>query len=111
MNAPAVEDKSPQIGNLASPLRIKNHDVIIGLDLIRFRFAPHLEKCLGKGRSSSRIASQKITASTIEGHYSFNQKGEELLDGDWSGSQKEKKKTKRSKPKKNDSRSKKSKIS
>ena len=78
---------------------------------LRFRFAPHLEKCLGKGRSSSRIASQKITASTIEGHYSFNQKGEELLDGDWSGSQKEKKKTKRSKPKKNDSRSKKSKIS
>ena len=75
------------------------------------RFAPHLEKCLGKGRSSSRIASQKITASTIEGHYSFNQKGEELLDGDWSGSQKEKKKTKRSKPKKNDSRSKKSKVS
>ena len=28
------------------------------------RFAPHLEKCMGMGRNSSRIASKRITAST-----------------------------------------------
>lgn len=75
------------------------------------RFAPHLDKCLGKGRSSSRIASQKITASTIESHYSY-QKGDDLVDGDWSGSQKEKKKVKRSKVKRSETnRSKKTKLS
>merc|ERR1712123_344787 len=51
------------------------------------RFAPHLEKCLGKGRSSSRIASQKITSSAIESALlrrdSIDAEVPDLIDHDW----------------------------
>jgi len=55
------------------------------------RFAPHLEKCFGKGRTSSRIASQKISSA----EFSFPSHGQTECaeDDDWQ----EKKKRKRKK--------------
>lgn len=38
-----------------------------GRTLGALRFAPHLEKCVGMGRSSSRIASRRILASSNSG--------------------------------------------
>ncbi|CAD7085208.1 unnamed protein product [Hermetia illucens] len=57
------------------------------------RFAPHLEKCMGMGRNSSRIASRRI-ASSREGSSSFfgsNVSDDEEADADWSGEKRRKK--------------------
>lgn len=56
-----------------------------GRTLGAIRFAPHLEKCVGMGRSSSRIASRRILASSNsgkEGKYC-----DEISDGNGGGSQ------------------------
>merc|ERR1711944_99304 len=38
-------------------------------NLAASRFAPHLEKCMGMGRNSSRIASRRLATSGKEANY------------------------------------------
>jgi len=59
------------------------------------RFAPHLEKCFGKGRQSSRIASQKISSSQVE--YSGNNSltKDDGEDDDWGAAEARKKRRKK----------------
>uniref|UniRef100_A0A1A9VNJ9 SAGA-associated factor 11 homolog n=1 Tax=Glossina austeni TaxID=7395 RepID=A0A1A9VNJ9_GLOAU len=71
------------------------------------RFAPHLEKCMGMGRSSARIASRRITAanaassSSASASSSRSQANQENKDtADPSSSDKRRKKTTRSASKK-----------
>ncbi|CAD7077291.1 unnamed protein product [Hermetia illucens] len=56
------------------------------------RFAPHLEKCMGMGRNSSRIASRRI-ASAREGNGSYfgSNLSDDEDDADWSGEKRRKK--------------------
>ncbi|NXN40670.1 AT7L3 protein, partial [Rhinoptilus africanus] len=60
------------------------------------RFAPHLEKCLGMGRNSSRIANRRIASSNnMNKSESDQEDNEDINDNDWSyGSEKEAKKRK-----------------
>nr|XP_023646979.1 ataxin-7-like protein 3 isoform X2 [Paramormyrops kingsleyae] len=60
------------------------------------RFAPHLEKCLGMGRNSSRIASRRIASSNnVNRSESDQEDNDDLNDNDWSyGSEKKTKKRK-----------------
>jgi len=65
------------------------------------RFAPHLEKCFGKGRQSSRIASQKISSSQIDYSLHNSLTKEDCEDDDWNEKKrKRKKKDSKSKSKK-----------
>ncbi|MFT7814781.1 ataxin-7-like protein 3 isoform X1 [Arapaima gigas] len=54
------------------------------------RFAPHLEKCLGMGRNSSRIANRRIASSNnVNKSESDQEDNDDLNDNDWSyGSEK-----------------------
>ncbi|XP_033926027.1 ataxin-7-like protein 3 isoform X1 [Melopsittacus undulatus] len=54
------------------------------------RFAPHLEKCLGMGRNSSRIANRRIASSnTLNKSESDQEDNDDINDNDWSyGSEK-----------------------
>lgn len=54
------------------------------------RFAPHLEKCMGMGRNSSRIASRRI-ANTRDGGNYFGADEDDEDDVDWSGEKRKKK--------------------
>ncbi|XP_055626846.1 SAGA-associated factor 11 homolog isoform X2 [Toxorhynchites rutilus septentrionalis] len=54
------------------------------------RFAPHLEKCMGMGRNSSRIASRRI-ANTRDGGNYFGADEDDEDDADWSGEKRKKK--------------------
>ncbi|XP_055716314.1 SAGA-associated factor 11 homolog [Phlebotomus papatasi] len=54
------------------------------------RFAPHLEKCMGMGRNSSRIASRRI-ASTRGTSELFGTVSDDEDDADWSGEKRKKK--------------------
>uniref|UniRef100_A0A1L8DC36 SAGA-associated factor 11 homolog n=1 Tax=Nyssomyia neivai TaxID=330878 RepID=A0A1L8DC36_9DIPT len=56
------------------------------------RFAPHLEKCMGMGRNSSRIASRRIasTRGTSEQLFGTGISDDED-DADWSGEKRKKK--------------------
>lgn len=55
------------------------------------RFAPHLEKCMGMGRNSSRIASRRI-ASARENISAFSmQVSDDEEDTEWSGEKRRKK--------------------
>uniref|UniRef100_A0A2M4AZU5 SAGA-associated factor 11 homolog n=2 Tax=Anopheles triannulatus TaxID=58253 RepID=A0A2M4AZU5_9DIPT len=56
------------------------------------RFAPHLEKCMGMGRNSSRIASRRIanTRDAGSGNY-FGGEEDDEDDADWSGEKRKKK--------------------
>ncbi|XP_050071272.1 SAGA-associated factor 11 homolog [Anopheles maculipalpis] len=56
------------------------------------RFAPHLEKCMGMGRNSSRIASRRIanTRDVGTGNY-FGGDEDDEDDADWSGEKRKKK--------------------
>uniref|UniRef100_A0A182QGN2 SAGA-associated factor 11 homolog n=1 Tax=Anopheles farauti TaxID=69004 RepID=A0A182QGN2_9DIPT len=56
------------------------------------RFAPHLEKCMGMGRNSSRIASRRIanTRDAGTGNY-FGGDEDDEDDADWSGEKRKKK--------------------
>lgn len=64
------------------------------------RFAPHLEKCLGMGRNSSRIANRRLaTNNTMSKSESDQEDNDDLNDNDWSyGAEK---KSKKRKPEKN----------
>ena len=46
------------------------------------RFAPHLEKCMGMGRNSSRLASRRIASATREAALVSD---EDVDDDDWNG--------------------------
>jgi len=46
------------------------------------RFAPHLEKCMGMGRNSSRLASRRIASATREAALLSD---EDVDDDDWNG--------------------------
>ncbi|NWU88680.1 AT7L3 protein, partial [Upupa epops] len=54
------------------------------------RFAPHLEKCLGMGRNSSRIANRRIASSNnMNKSESDQEDNDDINDNDWSyGSEK-----------------------
>lgn len=54
------------------------------------RFAPHLEKCLGMGRNSSRIANRRIANSnSMNKSESDQEDNDDINDNDWSyGSEK-----------------------
>jgi SAGA-associated factor 11 len=54
------------------------------------RFAPHLEKCMGMGRNSSRIASRRIANRDAGGNNYFVMSDDED-DADWSGEKRKKK--------------------
>ncbi|XP_043955793.1 ataxin-7-like protein 3 isoform X1 [Gambusia affinis] len=58
------------------------------------RFAPHLEKCLGMGRNSSRIANRRLaTNNNISKSESDQEDNDDLNDNDWSyGAEKKAKK-------------------
>ncbi|XP_032891245.1 ataxin-7-like protein 3 isoform X1 [Amblyraja radiata] len=60
------------------------------------RFAPHLEKCLGMGRNSSRIANRRIASSNnLSKSESDQEDNDDINDNDWSyGSEKKAKKRK-----------------
>ncbi|XP_056403786.1 ataxin-7-like protein 3 isoform X3 [Hyla sarda] len=60
------------------------------------RFAPHLEKCLGMGRNSSRIANRRIASSNnMNKSESDQEDNDDVNDNDWSyGSEKKAKKRK-----------------
>ncbi|XP_016368310.1 ataxin-7-like protein 3 isoform X2 [Sinocyclocheilus rhinocerous] len=60
------------------------------------RFAPHLEKCLGMGRNSSRIANRRIASSNNTSKSESDQEdNDDVNDNDWSyGSEKKAKKRK-----------------
>ncbi|XP_025135798.2 ataxin-7-like protein 3 isoform X7 [Bubalus bubalis] len=60
------------------------------------RFAPHLEKCLGMGRNSSRIANRRIANSNnMNKSESDQEDNDDINDNDWSyGSEKKAKKRK-----------------
>ncbi|KAM6334025.1 ataxin-7-like protein 3 isoform 2-T2 [Alca torda] len=60
------------------------------------RFAPHLEKCLGMGRNSSRIANRRIASSNnMNKSESDQEDNDDINDNDWSyGSEKKAKKRK-----------------
>lgn len=63
------------------------------------RFAPHLEKCLGMGRNSSRIASRRIQNSTKDNsghHHSSAAASDDDDDDDWLVDRKRKKRDKNS---------------
>ncbi|XP_031616421.1 SAGA-associated factor 11 homolog [Contarinia nasturtii] len=55
------------------------------------RFAPHLEKCMGIGRNSSRIASRRIANSRDGNNYFGNNISDDEDDADWSSDKKKKK--------------------
>ncbi|XP_077590115.1 ataxin-7-like protein 3 isoform X2 [Stigmatopora nigra] len=61
------------------------------------RFAPHLEKCLGMGRNSSRIASRRLASNNnnVSKSESDQEDNDDLNDNDWSyGAEKKSKKRK-----------------
>ncbi|KAM6957640.1 ataxin-7-like protein 3 [Aplochiton taeniatus] len=60
------------------------------------RFAPHLEKCLGMGRNSSRIANRRIASNTnMSKSESDQEDNDDINDNDWSyGAEKKSRKRK-----------------
>ncbi|XP_037088382.1 ataxin-7-like protein 3 [Pollicipes pollicipes] len=63
------------------------------------RFAPHLEKCVGLGRNSSRLASKRIASNQRETNYGLSEDEDEE---EWAGERKKKKRDKLS-PRRNKS--------
>ncbi|CAG2163610.1 unnamed protein product [Oppiella nova] len=63
-------------------------------NLAASRFAPHLEKCMGMGRNSSRIASKRIATTSIKNNDSDDEY-DNNADTDWSVYCGEQKKTRR----------------
>ncbi|XP_053708452.1 ataxin-7-like protein 3 isoform X3 [Synchiropus splendidus] len=72
------------------------------------RFAPHLEKCLGMGRNSSRIANRRLASNNnISKSESDQEDNDDLNDNDWSyGAEKKSKKRKSDKSQNSPRRSK-----
>lgn len=57
------------------------------------KYAPHLEKCMGLGRNSSRIASQRIRKPVNNSSSYFEyEDGDDAEDVNWTGKEKSKKK-------------------
>lgn len=54
------------------------------------RFAPHLEKCMGMGRNSSRISSRRIASREGTNYFGAVVTDDED-DADWSGEKRKKK--------------------
>ncbi|XP_069490412.1 ataxin-7-like protein 3 isoform X2 [Ambystoma mexicanum] len=66
------------------------------------RFAPHLEKCLGMGRNSSRIANRRIASSNnMNKSESDQEDNDDVNDNDWSYGSEKKATAKKRKPEKN----------
>ncbi|KAK2119452.1 Ataxin-7-like protein 3 [Saguinus oedipus] len=65
-----------------------------GRSIAASRFAPHLEKCLGMGQNSSRIANRRIANSNnMNKSESEQEDNDDINDNDWSyGSEKKAKK-------------------
>lgn len=63
------------------------------------RFAPHLEKCMGMGRNSSRIASKRIASSTGKNNDSDGDEFDNSGDTDWNCNNEPSKKHKKRKDK------------
>ncbi|XP_069946084.1 ataxin-7-like protein 3 isoform X3 [Cherax quadricarinatus] len=78
----------------------KQHECICpscSRNLAASRFAPHLEKCMGMGRNSSRIASRRIQNSTKENsHNHTGGSDDDDDDDDWVIDRKRKKRDKNS---------------
>ncbi|XP_035470227.2 ataxin-7-like protein 3 isoform X2 [Scophthalmus maximus] len=72
------------------------------------RFAPHLEKCLGMGRNSSRIANRRLASNNnMSKSESDQEDNDDLNDNDWSyGAEKKAKKRKSDKSQNSPRRSK-----
>ncbi|XP_070703652.1 ataxin-7-like protein 3 isoform X2 [Pempheris klunzingeri] len=72
------------------------------------RFAPHLEKCLGMGRNSSRIANRRLASNNNTSKSESDQEdNDDLNDNDWSyGAEKKAKKRKSDKSQNSPRRSK-----
>lgn len=68
-------------------------------NLAASRFAPHLEKCMGMGRNSSRIASKRIANSTVKNNMNDSDVEEYDNDADWNYYCNDNKKNKRKKEK------------
>ncbi|XP_014666906.1 PREDICTED: ataxin-7-like protein 3 [Priapulus caudatus] len=67
------------------PMKNKNYDCVCpncSRNLAASRFAPHLEKCMGMGRNSSRLASKRIANSGKND--SDNDENDNDRDDDWS---------------------------
>ncbi|KAF4521879.1 hypothetical protein B566_EDAN008403 [Ephemera danica] len=61
---------APDLDVFGQPPVKKQHECVCpscNRNLAASRFAPHLEKCMGMGRNSSRIASRRIANSSKEG--------------------------------------------
>ena len=52
-------------------------------NLAASRFAPHLEKCMGMGRNSSRLASRRLATSGKEANYRETGENEDEDDEEW----------------------------
>jgi SAGA-associated factor 11 len=52
-------------------------------NLAASRFAPHLEKCMGMGRNSSRLASRRLATAGKEASYRESGEGEDEDDEEW----------------------------
>ncbi|XP_063592570.1 ataxin-7-like protein 3 [Penaeus indicus] len=77
----------------------KQHECICpncSRNLAASRFAPHLEKCMGMGRNSSRIASRRIQNSTKENSNSHHGGSDDDDDDDWMIDRKRKRRDKNS---------------
>uniref|UniRef100_A0A3Q0RI38 Ataxin-7-like protein 3 n=1 Tax=Amphilophus citrinellus TaxID=61819 RepID=A0A3Q0RI38_AMPCI len=70
------------------------------------RFAPHLEKCLGMGRNSSRIANRLASSNNMSKSESDQEDNDDLNDNDWSYGAEKKKKRKSEKSQNSPRRSK-----
>ncbi len=68
-------------------------------NLAASRFAPHLEKCMGMGRNSSRIASKRIANTSVKNNDSDGEDYDNNADTDWSLYCSDSKKTRRKKDK------------
>ncbi|GAB0092801.1 SAGA-associated factor 11 homolog [Sergentomyia squamirostris] len=55
------------------------------------RFAPHLEKCMGMGRNSSRIASRRLASTRGTSELFATGISDDEDDADWSGEKRKKK--------------------
>uniref|UniRef100_A0A4W4DTM4 Ataxin-7-like protein 3 n=1 Tax=Electrophorus electricus TaxID=8005 RepID=A0A4W4DTM4_ELEEL len=69
------------------------------------RFAPHLEKCLGMGRNSSRIANRRIASSNNTSKSESDQEdNDDINDNDWSyGSEKKRERSNPNSPRRSKS--------
>ncbi|XP_065353085.1 ataxin-7-like protein 3 isoform X2 [Cloeon dipterum] len=95
-------------------MKNKQHECVCpscNRSLAASRFAPHLEKCMGMGRNSSRIASRRIANSSKEGNGNGNIASgtgvsDDDDDADWTfgGSEKKRKRKDKHSTKKKNSR-------